>query len=530
MRTFAQKPKATQQTTPAKSAILSRAQFGRSRDPNSILNLQRTIGNQAVQRLLQVNAEELNAGSATTASPRFMHDFSRIPIYPSVAGAIQTKLAINKPGDEYEQEADRVSEQVMRMSESQLQRACACGGGYPKCQMEQPGQEHEPLHTKHVGSSDLEQTAVPPIVHEVLATPSQPLDPSTRGFMEPRFGHAFSKLRVHTDAKAAESAHAIGAAAYVMGHDIVFGAGRFAPETQEGRQLIAHELTHVVQQSGADGVHADQKIQRQPEGSEGTGAGPGPVVKGTGDVSIYVGKTMTSEAALRQIYRESARKISEEALRMVAQVTSVEDAARWAHQARNDLKVMIRLRGSPIIRGLAEARNIRKYGDKIGPTYEELIRQGKTPEDIIGSAGKASTKVNRVAAKLRVGGRFFIGLDIATVTWEVFSAPEGERLRTAVAGGARVAGTVGGGWAGAKGGAAAGFAIAGPIGAAVVGVLGGIGGALFGGWLGGKAAEKAYDLVEDLVNPPSGSIWDLQVIVIDGIEDEYIRTQARRHP
>ena len=95
MRTFAQKPKAPQQTIPAKPTIPGRAHFGHSHEVNSILHLQRTIGNQAVQRLLQANAEELNTGSATTASPRFAHDFSRIPVYASAPGGIQTKLTVN---------------------------------------------------------------------------------------------------------------------------------------------------------------------------------------------------------------------------------------------------------------------------------------------------------------------------------------------------------------------------------------------------------------------------------------------------
>ena len=109
----------------------------------------------------------------------------------------------------------------------------------------------------------LGQIAAPPIVHEVLAEPGQPLDPATRGFMEPRFGHDFSKLRVHTDAKAAESAQAIDAAAYTVGNDLVFGAGRFNPQNSDGRQLIAHELTHVVQQS--KGSRNVQHISRQPK-------------------------------------------------------------------------------------------------------------------------------------------------------------------------------------------------------------------------------------------------------------------------
>ena len=234
MRTFAQKPKATQQTTSAKPTIPGRAHFGQSREVNSILHLQRTIGNQAVQRMLQTDAQEPEAGLTGPASPRFGHDFSRIPIHPPSAGAIQTKLAINKLGDSYEQEADRLAEQVMRTPEPQLQRACPCGGGCPKCQSEQPGREHESLQTKRVQASDTGQVAAPPIVHEVLRSPGQPLDPATRAFMEPRFGYDFSRVRVHSDGAAAKSARDVNAHAYTVGRDIVFGAGRFAPDTQGG--------------------------------------------------------------------------------------------------------------------------------------------------------------------------------------------------------------------------------------------------------------------------------------------------------
>jgi hypothetical protein len=89
---------------------------------------------------------------------------------------------------------------------------------------------------------------VPPIVHEVLRSPGQPLDSATRAFMEPRFGHDFSHVRVHSDAAAEQSAREVNANAYTAGHNIVFGAGRFAPGTHTGRRLIAHELAHVVQQ------------------------------------------------------------------------------------------------------------------------------------------------------------------------------------------------------------------------------------------------------------------------------------------
>ena len=75
---------------------------------------------------------------------------------------------------------------------------------------------------------------IPPIVHEVLRSPGQPLDKETQAFFEPRFGHDFSQVRVHTDAKAAESAHVLQARAYTVIENIVFGAGQFMPTSTKG--------------------------------------------------------------------------------------------------------------------------------------------------------------------------------------------------------------------------------------------------------------------------------------------------------
>lgn len=169
MRTLIQKPKASQRTKSAKSTVPSRAHIGQSREVNSILHLQRTIGNQAVQRMLQTDAQEPEAGLTGPASPRFGHDFSRIPIHPPSAGAIQTKLAINKLGDSYEQEADRLAEQVMRTPESQLQRAWPCGGGCPKCQSEQPGREHKSLSRQAIPRETPRPAAHSPSIHPTTA-------------------------------------------------------------------------------------------------------------------------------------------------------------------------------------------------------------------------------------------------------------------------------------------------------------------------------------------------------------------------
>jgi len=181
--------------------------------------------------------------------PAIRHDFSRIPVHPSPL-AIQTKLTINTPGDEYEQEADRVAEQVMRMPEPQVQRKCACGGTCSDCQKEDADREHRGMQLKRVSSNVPGPTEAPPIVHEVLRSSGQPLDVATRAFMETRFGHDFSGVRVHSDSAAAESARAVGARAFASGRHVVFGSSLYTPHTTPGRALLAHELAHTLQQSG----------------------------------------------------------------------------------------------------------------------------------------------------------------------------------------------------------------------------------------------------------------------------------------
>jgi hypothetical protein len=132
-----------------------------------------------------------------------------------------------------------------------LQRRCACGthsvagGDCESCKKERAGinLQRAAINTERVNE-------VPPLVHEVSRSSGRPLDTATRAFMEPRFGHDFSGVRVHTDTKAAESARAVNALAYTVGSHLVFSTGQYAPHITAGRQLLAHELTHVVQQSG----------------------------------------------------------------------------------------------------------------------------------------------------------------------------------------------------------------------------------------------------------------------------------------
>ncbi len=131
-----------------------------------------------------------------------------------------------------------------------LQRSCACA--------QHPRAGHACSACHQAGLTSLQRSAtarhddgVPAIVQEVLRSPGRPLDAGTRAFMEPRFGHDFSRVRVHTDEKAAATARAVDSLAYTVGPHVVFGARQYAPGSASGRRLLAHELTHALQQSSA---------------------------------------------------------------------------------------------------------------------------------------------------------------------------------------------------------------------------------------------------------------------------------------
>jgi hypothetical protein len=138
-----------------------------------------------------------------------------------------------------------------------LQRKCDCG------QHTIAGGECTSCQDKHLSLQRATHSAVPetqnsggvpPIVHDVLRSPGQPLDAATRSFFEPRFGHDFSGVRVHTDPGAAESARAVNALAYTKGNEIVMASEQYSPTTLAGRKLLAHELSHVLQQEAARSV------------------------------------------------------------------------------------------------------------------------------------------------------------------------------------------------------------------------------------------------------------------------------------
>ena len=198
------------------------------------------------------SSQRHHASLDTKSKTAFDFDFSSIPVHaPGPPLPIQTKLAISAAGDEFEQEADRIAEQVM---------------GAPEPRTVHGGMTAAPaaaLRMKSIGAAGHDGVDAPQSVHDALSSPGQPLDTATRAFMEPRFGQDFSGVRVHDDMGAAAAASAISAHAFTAGRDIVFGAGEYAPHTGEGLRLLAHELVHTIQQQvGPTGIQRKIKLKR----------------------------------------------------------------------------------------------------------------------------------------------------------------------------------------------------------------------------------------------------------------------------
>ena len=236
MRTYAQKQKPSPQSkfVGSKSENQVREFFPQNHAVRSIFHLQRTIGNRAVLRLLQANTKELKKTSAATVSNRFAHDFNQIPVPASASNNIQLKLKINAPRDIYEQEADRVANQML--------------------QQEIPGDRKDnkveiqarPSQRAKKGEYDINEDLQNRLNRSKGS--GSPLSDEVRAFFKPRVQHDFSNVMVHTDNEAAQINRELGARAFTYDRNIYFGAGQYNPQSMKGKWLLAHELTHVVQQ------------------------------------------------------------------------------------------------------------------------------------------------------------------------------------------------------------------------------------------------------------------------------------------
>ncbi|HYP21339.1 MAG TPA: DUF4157 domain-containing protein, partial [Chloroflexia bacterium] len=300
-----------------------------------------------VGEVLRSPGQQMEGATRAVMEPRFGHDFSRVSIHSPAPGAIQAKLTINEPGDRYEQEADALADQVMRMPEPDLQphevgatevrhqstnetiqRLAAHRD--PSLEDAVVGEEEEEEEEEEAGQV---QTLRPrslqsgtEFVSKELLNSSQggvPLEGQAQRFMETRFGSDFSQVRVHTDRHAETLSNSLSARAFTYGAHIYFGEGEYQPETQEGRRVLAHELTHVIQQgAGQSRLPVQSHVTANP-GASGPRTiqrlgSPGRIVRnsvypwGTGplgvdrEVSTDAGSTVTAwQAAM--VYIEPLR-------------------------------------------------------------------------------------------------------------------------------------------------------------------------------------------------------------------------------
>lgn len=166
---------------------------------------------------------------------------------------LRAKLETGPAGDALEREADRVADAMVESATD----------------MSHPGAV-SPVKLSREASPDADAAAADTgLVGQALRGPSQALPPVERAYFEQGLGHDFSRVRVHTDALAAASARSVQAKAYTVGRDLVFGAGHYAPQHREGRRLLAHELTHVAQQS--------PDLRRAPEDLPAAASAPDPL-------------------------------------------------------------------------------------------------------------------------------------------------------------------------------------------------------------------------------------------------------------
>ena len=247
MQICAKKPIATQQTKSAKSPDPSRSFVGQSHNVRSTLHLYRAIGNHTFLRLMNTPEENINANSANRTSTGVSDDFNHRPIYQSIHDPIQPKLKVNAPKDHYEQEADRIADEVLRQK--------------------MPG-EDERLAIQAKASQ--QTTGSKPEVNEEIEDrlsrskgSGNPISDQLRAFVGPRMQFDFSKVRIHSDNEAAWMNQALGAQAFTHGRDIYFGAGQYNPQSTAGKRLLVHELTHTIQQ-GISSSRQGQYVQRSP--------------------------------------------------------------------------------------------------------------------------------------------------------------------------------------------------------------------------------------------------------------------------
>lgn len=262
MGTFAQKQKPTLKAKTADSTRPGRVLSRQSHVVSSILHLQRTIGNQAVQQLLKTNPDSLeDSPNTTSATSHSGFDFRRIPVYSRTSNSVSfdaNARAHYKLGL-----GTNLADIRIHTDEHAAASAEALAA---EAYVKRSDHDDKVLHRHAAG---LGPAVAPAIVQEVLRGPSRPIPADVRCDMETLLGHNFADVRVHTNERAAASAEAVASHAYTVGRHIVFATERFDPGSAQGRRLLAHELTHTANHPpGAPTPSGDLRISSPAEAAE----------------------------------------------------------------------------------------------------------------------------------------------------------------------------------------------------------------------------------------------------------------------
>ena len=322
---------------------------------------------------------------------------------------LQKKLSIGASNDPLEQEADRVADQVLATPVRP-----AVSGAVPRIQ-------------RFTGQTTGDEGTVPASVDRVLASSGRPLDSALQQDMEQRFGHDFSRVRVHSGPAAEQSARDVNAHAYTVGQNIVFGTGQLSPATHEGRRFLAHELTHVVQQS----VASRQVVARQ---SEQVSGAPPVQVKPRSLTTTLNAKSMEDQQIVTEIElirswldrRVTSDPQQEEQVLTVLSDFGSELMRRHPDVLSNVHDQLAENSSGGVALALAPGPYVLAKVTRTGVqiTGQRAVQSGAT--SVATGTGGAAGGGGAVAAG--AGGMTALGLGLWAVLIFVFFAPRGEAL------------------------------------------------------------------------------------------------------
>lgn len=328
------------------------------------------------------------------------------------SGIIQAKLKINPPDDKYEQEADRIAEEVMSMPDPLKAGPALLNIA-----------DEEILQTKEAFGHGPEIT--PKLAGRIssLYGQGEPMPKSVRAFFEPRFGHDFGHVRIHRDARSAEMAQAIGGRAFAVGHDLVFAPGHYAPWTLAGRLLLAHELTHVVQQGKTDPIN--EKRHSYPKSKAGMrGDASDLSAPATGTEIVQLGRGRSEEPvepaeAYRLRQREEIGHLREREIRI-----SQMQLTDWEQQHANEYTAIFDpdddslfgyYRSSSGYEEIRDREGTRVWSDEIGLTQPmldpiDIVTMFIGPGMIRAVCRAGINIVTRIIARASIREAFNLGL------------------------------------------------------------------------------------------------------------------------